>query len=487
MASKKIIQITVNARQANEIAKSFDDKLKSIDKTALGMGSVLKRMQGYFVAMFSLRGLQALANWTDQFTLLEARIKTFKREGESSIEIQTRLLDIAKKNGLQLNTSVDAYTKFNNALKESKISSQGILDLIQATSSAFKIYGVGGEQANSAILQLSQGLQKGRLDGDEFKSVSENAGILLEIFAKQAGIARGELKDFAAQGRLTTEVMVNGLLGAMEDLNSQAQDIPLTFNQMTNASMLFVAEFFGSLEKRIGVFSVVGIGMLFFAENIDAIGIAAAVVASVHLPKLIVGIKSLYTIILANPWIALATALAFVAVQVYKHWDTIKRTFLEGYLYLKEKMGELNLFLVESGVKLFTKLKSSKFTSFLVPDGVLEGEIARVKIARKSLIELKKERQDFLNSDVKRVKAKEKVTYESTSVAQLTREKERADKLAAINETFSQGKLTLSDYTQKVLDLNVAYDDLFSTTERIGTFNSSNISIPLITSIKLSF
>ena len=122
MASKKIIQITVNARQANEIAKSFDDKLKSIDKTALGMGSVLKRMQGYFVAMFSLRGLQALANWTDQFTLLEARIKTFKREGESSIEIQTRLLDIAKKNGLQLNTSVDAYTKFNNALKESKIS-----------------------------------------------------------------------------------------------------------------------------------------------------------------------------------------------------------------------------------------------------------------------------------------------------------------------------------------------------------------------------
>lgn len=469
MASRKVIQITVNAKEATRIAKGFQDRLDKINKSAVKASGALSRMQSFMLAAFSLQGLRVLSGWTDQFTLLTSRINNFKKEGESTIDIQTRLLDIAKKNGLALDTAVDSYTKYNNALKNTGLSSKTVLDLIEATSSAFKIFGVGGEQANSAILQLSQGLQKGRLDGDEFKSVSENAGILLDLFAKQAGVARGSLKDFAAQGRLTSEIIVNSLIANLDSLNAQAEKISPTFDQMVNSSKILVAEFFGKIEKKIGVFTALGNALMFVASNIEYLAGFVTVFAASKIPVLIKSVQALWVALMANPIYAIAAAVVFVATAIYNNWDWIKRTFTEGYLFLKEKVAEINILLIETGITLGQKLASSKFTSFLVPEGVIENEIKNLKKAKDFLSEIKKERQDFLKPKAnEKKKAVESSSFKSESVDPLTREKERLDLIAALDEKYNQGKITISDYTQKVLDLNVAYSDLFNTSQKIG-------------------
>lgn len=469
MASRKIIQITVDAKEATRITKGFQDRLDKIDKSAVKASGALTRMQSFMLAAFSLQGLRVLSGWTDQFTLLTSRINNFKKEGESTIDIQTRLLDIAKKNGLALDTAVDSYTKYNNALKNTGLSSKTVLDLIEATSSAFKIFGVGGEQANSAILQLSQGLQKGRLDGDEFKSVSENAGILLDLFAKQAGVARGSLKDFAAQGRLTSEVIVNSLLANLDSLNTQAEKIPATFDQMVNSSKILVAEFFGKIEKKIGIFTALGNVLMFVASNIEYLAGFVTVFAVSKIPVLIKSIQTLWAALMANPIYAIAAAILFVATAIYNNWDWIKRTFIEGYLFLKEKVAQINVMFSELAFNIGQKLASSKFTSFLVPKSVLDKDVENLKRAKKYFEDVKKERQDFLNPKIiKKAKVKEDASFKSESVDPLTRAKERLDQIAALNEKYNQGKITISDYTQKVLDLNVAYSDLFSTTDQIG-------------------
>ena len=103
------------------------------------------------------------------------------------------------------------------------------------------------------MLQLSQAFGSGRLAGDEFRSVSENMPILLDILAEKLGVARGELKEMAAEGLITSDVLKDALIDANEKLNESFEKSSVTIGQsMTVATNKFI-EKFGEMDETYDI------------------------------------------------------------------------------------------------------------------------------------------------------------------------------------------------------------------------------------------
>jgi len=460
--AKKVIQITVNAKQASQILKRFDTQFKSVNRSVNQSNKYLSRFQGTMAAVFSFQALRAVGSWSDQMKQLSTRINTFKKEGENAALTQKKLFEIQRANGLGLNTMVDGYTKISSALKDTTYSSQTTLDVFESASLAFRVFGVNAQQADSALLQLTQGLASGRLAGDEFKSVAENASVLLDFFAKELGVSRGQLKELAAQGRITGEVIVNSLVNNLEDLRKQAKDIPLTIEQITNVGKSFVAEFIDKLEKKTGVFTLVGKGILFMAENVEVFAGAILGLAIASIPKLITAMKELQLATAKNPWGLLIVGITTLGVTVISNWDSIKKYTYEGMLYVREKMAEFNVEMRELGVKAFSSWIGKK----LFPAGVLEEEIKKLKIAKQSLADIQLEKKKYYTLENRPKKTSSPGGFKG--VDPLTREKEKADAVEALNRKWHQGKVTLEDYSEKLRKINVEYSDLFSLTDKVN-------------------
>ncbi|STZ83013.1 Minor tail protein Gp26 [Bergeriella denitrificans] len=101
--------------------------------------------------------------------------------------MQEKLLAIANRTGADIEATGNLYVKTSRALKEYGYTQQEILTFTEATNNAMTIGGVAAEQQASALLQLSQALGSGVLQGDEFKSIAESAPILLDTIAEYMG------------------------------------------------------------------------------------------------------------------------------------------------------------------------------------------------------------------------------------------------------------------------------------------------------------
>ena len=91
------------------------------------------------------------------------------------------------------------------------------------------IGGTTGENKKNAMIQLTQGLASGQLQGDEFRSIAENAPMIENIIAKTMGVSRGELKKLASEGKVTAEVIKKAMLENADDIEEAYRKMPHTF------------------------------------------------------------------------------------------------------------------------------------------------------------------------------------------------------------------------------------------------------------------
>ena len=97
----------------------------------------------------------------------------------------------------------------------------------------FTISGASASETNSIITQMSQALASGVLRGDEFNSMMENGPVLAEMMAASLGVTKGELREMAMEGQLTTDVVVASIMQQADTINEQFGAMPMTFGQIS--------------------------------------------------------------------------------------------------------------------------------------------------------------------------------------------------------------------------------------------------------------
>ena len=103
---------------------------------------------------------------------------------------------------------------------------------VEQLNKQFKISGASIEESSAAMYQLTQAMAAGKLQGDEFHSIMENAPMLAQSIAQEMGLTVGQLKDMSSQGLITADIIKEALFNSAEETNAKFAEIPMTFAEV---------------------------------------------------------------------------------------------------------------------------------------------------------------------------------------------------------------------------------------------------------------
>ena len=287
-------QQKVNDR-LDKMNSQFEKTGKTVDNTSKSFASLTK-IAGALTAALSV---SAVAQYADAWTSLNNKLANSVRAGESLVVVTERVFNITQATRSSLDATASLYARLERATREYGTSAGDLAKLTTIINQGFVVSGATAQEAENAIIQLSQGLASGALRGEEFNSVNEQGNRLIVALADSLGVTTGEMRSLAAQGKLTTDVVVNGLLSQGNKIGSEFAQTTTTISQALQVAGNNITKFFGessSVKTGVSIFNDVVITL---GQNIDvlsgALTIAAGVMGSRYVGALYLATKAKVT------------------------------------------------------------------------------------------------------------------------------------------------------------------------------------------------
>lgn len=189
---------------------------------------------------------------TDQLTQLRARIDLINDGSQSTAEIMDKIAAAANRSRGSYLDMADSVAKLNLLAKDAFSSNDEAVYFVEQLNKQFKIAGAGVEETTSAMYQLTQAMASGKLQGDEFRSIMENAPMLAQSIAQEMGLSVGQLKEMSSQGLITADIIKNALFNSAEETNQKFAEIPLTFQDIGTQLQNDLITAFAPVMQEIG-------------------------------------------------------------------------------------------------------------------------------------------------------------------------------------------------------------------------------------------
>lgn len=211
--------------------KKFGSALKGIGSKITGIIGKLGGLLGKLGAVAGIAGgisFAGIAKASDENSLRNSRLKMVTNDVGG---LKQKTFAAAQSSGADYGAQLDSIAKLK-MLTNGLFNDNEAVKFTSTLDKAFKVSGTSAEEAKSAMFQLNQAMTSGKLQGDEFRSVMENAPILAQKIAESMGVSMGELKKLGSEGKITSDVIKNAVLGSANDIESKYKQMPLTFGKV---------------------------------------------------------------------------------------------------------------------------------------------------------------------------------------------------------------------------------------------------------------
>lgn len=218
----------INASRGTD---NFNRKLEATGASANVANSGLKKLVGTFI---SLAAIKKGMDITDEFANTSARLNLINDGLQTQLELQDKIFAAADRSKGAYGDMANAVSRLQLLAGDAFASNDETIAFTELLQKSFKVGGAGSSEQSAAMLQLSQAMASGRLQGDEFVSISENAPLILEAISKYTGKSRGELKELSSDGAITADIIKNSMFAMADDINTNFETIPMTFADIWN-------------------------------------------------------------------------------------------------------------------------------------------------------------------------------------------------------------------------------------------------------------
>ena len=314
--------------------EQLNSELEQTDGKASAAAGGLGKIGSVLAGFASLSFAKSMLDTADAMQSINAQVRQVVSSESEYLAVQRQLLDVANNTRASLESTANLYVSTSRALKDYGYTQQEILTFTEATNNAMAIGGVQAQQQAAALMQLSQALGSGVLQGDEFKSIAEAAPILLDTIAEYMGKSRAEIKKLGSEGQLTADVIFKAISGASEKFGEQAAKMPMTMGQALTVFSNNWQSMVSKLLNDSGAMSGIAAVIKLIADNLNLVvpivaGFAVAVAAAVA-PTLALNVA-----LLANPFGIVAVAIGAVIGLISQFGDEID-VFGDGWSNLSD-------------------------------------------------------------------------------------------------------------------------------------------------------
>lgn len=264
--------------------RGFDASTRSINNTERSVNSAERSFSSLTkvaAALTAALSVQQVAQYADAWVTVNNKLANAIRPNEQLADVTQRVFDISQKTMSSLDATSALYGRLERATRSTGTSTADLVKLTETINKGLAVSGATTAEASSTMVQLSQALASGVLRGEEFNSISENGSRLAVGLAESLGVTVGQLRAMAAQGQLTTDVVVKGLLSQGDQIAKEFANTAMTMGQAFTIATNNVTKFVGESSTIKSAYNGFNGTIVTVSENLNALSMAFVALGTV--------------------------------------------------------------------------------------------------------------------------------------------------------------------------------------------------------------
>ncbi|ULK52447.1 tape measure protein [Citrobacter portucalensis] len=256
----------------------------SVTRTERSIGSMERTMSslsGVAKGLIAALSVQQVAQYADAWVTVNNKLANAVRPNEQLADVTQRIFDISQKTMSSLDATAALYGRLERATRSAGTSTEDLSRIVTTINQGLAVSGATAQEASSTMIQLSQALASGVLRGEEFNSISENGSRLAVGLADSLGVTVGQLRAMAAQGQLTTDVVVKGLLSQGDQIAKEFANTAMTMGQAFTIATNNVTKFVGESSTIKSAYNGFNSTIVTVSENLNALSMAFVALGTV--------------------------------------------------------------------------------------------------------------------------------------------------------------------------------------------------------------
>lgn len=197
--------------------------------------NLMRTIKSAVAAYLSIQTVEKVLEMSDSLTQITARLNLIIEDNGSIEQLQNKIYESAQSSRASFSETADAVSKLGMQASSAFSSNDDIIKFTELLNKQFAIAGTSAQGVDSVMLQLTQSMASGRLQGEELNAVLDNAAPIVQNIQKYLeevqNIDASNIKELAKDGILTADVVKNAMFYAADDINSKFNEMPITWIQ----------------------------------------------------------------------------------------------------------------------------------------------------------------------------------------------------------------------------------------------------------------
>lgn len=272
--------IPVRLRITTQSDNGLDAARQQTESLNRSLAQAQHTLQSIVGVMSAAHGITAVGKLSDEYTLLQSRLKLVTDSSQELAEVQARLEQMADANRQNLTQTVNLYAGIEPAMQRSGKSAAEVAKVVDTVTKSLVIGGSTVQGSAASILQLTQALGSGVLRGDEFNSIMENGRGIAQALADALGKDVGQLRALAEQQKLTSDVVIAALIEQNDEVTAKFGNMTKTMGQSVEVLRNNLMTSIGEFDQYYNVSKTVADSIIGLANNLEYLGVPLAAIGT---------------------------------------------------------------------------------------------------------------------------------------------------------------------------------------------------------------
>lgn len=217
------------ARSSSDSNRLYGDSAANAARQTSGLVSELRGLAG---AYLGIQGVRALTGLSDSMTSITARLDMMNDGLQTTEELNRMIYESAQRSRGSYQQTANLVAKLGTLAGDAFSSNREIIAFAEQLNKQMALSGTTTQEAQAAMLQLTQGLASGTLRGEELNSVLEQTPMIAQSIAKYMGVNTGEMRELASEGAITAGVVKSAMFAMADEINAEFEQMPMTWGQV---------------------------------------------------------------------------------------------------------------------------------------------------------------------------------------------------------------------------------------------------------------
>ena len=229
------VRVADEAVEAAYQVGKFNDRQTQAERQAQAVGSAWSKVGGYVKSAAAAFGVSKLVGLSDTIAGNRARLGLIVDDGGSVAELENKIFASAMRSRAAYTDVAESVSKLGLLAGKAFGSNDEIIAFTELMNKNFALSGADQATRSAAMRQLTQAMGSGRLQGDEYVSITENASLLanaIEDYMRNVQGAKGSMKDWASEGLLTADVIKAAMFNTADEVEKRFEETPMTWAQV---------------------------------------------------------------------------------------------------------------------------------------------------------------------------------------------------------------------------------------------------------------